>query len=58
MEEKSYDETFNWIIGYIEGISNNSFVNKKDIENLISKLSSQIDLDISSFVEEDNDLPF
>lgn len=59
MSEINYDDIFNQLMGYIDAITNNENVNKKDVKNLIQKIERSIDFDTSLLTGKEEDyLPF
>ena len=60
MEQENFDETINWLDGYIDAITENEFVKKKQIEKMINRIANDLNIQdpFSTESEDHDDLPF
>jgi|GEM_PF-5107775 len=58
MEQENLNETINWLDGYIDAITENEFVNKKQIGKMINRVANDLNIQDPFAPEEPDDLPF
>ena len=58
MSEINYNDVYNHLLGFIDAITTNENVNKKDLKNLISNLEIHMALDTSLLLGEEDLFPF
>jgi len=58
MEQENFDETINWLDGYIDAITENDFVKKKQIGKMINRIANDLNIQDPFAPEEMDDLPF
>lgn len=51
MESEILDENYNWLIEYIDEISQNEFVNKKDVIILLDKIRRKIGIEFDDILD-------
>lgn len=56
--EQKYEKTLDWLSGYIDGILENENVKKNQLEKMIAKLSTELEMFESFDESEHDDLPF
>ena len=57
---ENLDETLTWLDGYIDAITENEFVKKKQIEKMINRIANDLNIQdpFSPELEDHDDLPF
>jgi len=57
---ENLDETLTWLNGYIDAITENEFVKKKQIEKMINRIANDLNIQdpFSTELEDHDDLPF